>query len=105
MASGFMKGFREANKGGKLEDAMNLKNNSSNIEDNKDISSKDSSLHYQMDSKDGFQISKDDSVNTSSDNNMQSVNESNNLSNKESSIINNESIENTSGLHITNSKS
>ena len=25
MASGFMKGFREANKGGKLEDAMNLK--------------------------------------------------------------------------------
>ena len=86
MASGFMKGFREANKGGKLEDAMNLKNNSSNIEDNKDISSKDSSLHYQMDSKDGFQISKDDSVNTSSDNN-------------------NESIENTSGLQITDSKS
>ena len=105
MASGFMKGFREANKGGKLEDAMNLKNNSSNIEDNKDISSKDSSLHYQMDSKDGFQISKDDSVNTSSDNNMQSVNESNNLSNKESSNINNESIENTSGLQITDSKS
>ena len=105
MASGFMKGFREANKGGKLEDAMNLKNNSSNIEDNKDISSKDSSLHYQMDSKDGFQISIDDSVNTSSDNNMQSVNESNNLSNKESSNINNESIENTSGLQITDSKS
>lgn len=127
MMSGFMKGFKDTSKDGKLEDAMNLNKN-----DKQDVSSKESSLHSQMDSKDGNLSSnlfstnnslndekinatssyEEVSLNTSNTDNMQSVTESNNIndindisdiSSKEFSNIDNESIENSSSLQSVDS--